>query len=84
MSVGDMTNPPIEADLNVAKPPALILELAFWSVDGAPAILDGVLILSAVILPCTVRVSSINCKNCPAPLSPINIAEAVTCPCDVK
>ena len=84
ISVGDMTNPPIEADLNVAKPPALILELAFWSVDGEPPMLAGVLILSAVILPCTVKVSSTNCKNCPALLSPNNIAEAVTVPCGVK
>jgi len=41
----------MEADLNEAKPCELILELALASVDGAPPILDGVLILSAVILP---------------------------------
>ena len=48
-----MTNPPIEADLNVAKPPALILELAFWSVDGDQQYY-GVLILS-VLLPCELK-----------------------------
>ena len=42
------SKPPIEADTNLAKPCDVIEEDAFWSVDGAPAIVAGVLILVTV------------------------------------
>ena len=79
-----IVNPAIDAETNLAYPPAFILELALASVDGAPPIDDGVLILSAVIEPWTVNVSSTNCKYCPPALSPNKIALAVTVPCGVK
>ena len=66
-----------KADLNVAKPLESILALAFSAVDGEPAILDGVLILLAVISPCTVKVLPANCKYCPAALSPIKVVDPV-------
>ena len=51
ISVVEIVNPPMEADLNVANPCESILELALASVDGAPPIEDGVRILLAVISP---------------------------------
>jgi hypothetical protein len=62
ISVSLTVNPPIEADLNVAKPCESILELALASVDGEPSIVDGVLIAFAVISPCTVNELSEYCK----------------------
>ena len=47
----EIVNPPIEADLNVAKPVELMDDDALASVDGAPPIVAGVRILSAVISP---------------------------------
>ena len=44
-------HPAIEPDLKVARPSAVIEDDALASVDGAPPIVAGVLILSAVILP---------------------------------
>ena len=82
--VGFIINPPIEADLNVANPSRVILELALASVDGLPSIVAGVLILFAVIVPWTVNVSSTNCKNCPEDLSPNKTLLAETFPKGVK
>ena len=79
-----ISNPAIDADLNVAKPLASILEEALATVEFAPPINAGVLILSTVISPCTVNVPPANCKKfCPA-LSPNNISLAVTLPSGVK
>ena len=67
------TNPAIEADLNVANPSAVIDALGVVAADGVD-------ILSAVILPCTVKVPLSNCKKFPAVLLPNNIADPVTTP----
>ena len=56
------SKPAIDADANLANPSEFIDELAFAVVDGEPPIVAGVLILSTVMLPCTVNVSSSNCK----------------------
>ena len=45
------SKPPIEADTNFAKPLESILELAFVTVAGAPAMVDGGRIVFAVTLP---------------------------------
>ena len=44
MAPSVISNPAIEADLNVASPFGSILELAFLYVDAEPPIVDGVLI----------------------------------------
>jgi len=78
-----MTNPPIEADLNVANPSRVILELALVISEAAPFISAGVKIWSTDKLPCTVSCPSSNCKNCELALSPKRIALAVTLPSGV-
>ena len=51
ISVGVISQPAIEADLKVAKPFSSMDEEAFRSVDVAPPILAGVLIVLAVMSP---------------------------------
>ena len=72
---GEISNPPIEADLNKAKPSELIDDET-----SVPDRFEGVDILSAVILPWTVRVEPSNCKKLPPDLSPNNTLDAVILP----
>ena len=72
--------PPIEADTNLAKPCESILALELASVDGAPSIVAGVLMLSTTTSPRTVRLLPLNSTYWADDLSPIKTAEAVKSP----
>ena len=61
-----ISHPPIDADTNLAKPPASIEDEAFACVDGLPLITAGVRILSVVKLPKIVASAPI--VKLPAPL----------------
>ena len=69
----DTSKPAIDAETKLANPSADIEALGVGAADG-------VLMLSAVMLPCTVNVLPSNCKKLPPAWSPSNIEEPVTLP----